>query len=227
MGTRPTRVLWDLDRGEEATPCGLAVLYDDHVAVEVSEEYGWARRITGERRKTEPDGTISVVRPGDPGYFEEVLHDLSHTFAVTNDPFVQRAAEARPSGSDPAATKPGAKPSSSDFEVRALAAEARVRELEEALEHFVMATVPLLPVQGSWQMGFAPLMEFQLQLVATAEEWSDAAHWLCEAHRRALSPPRRGPVPEPAPSLPPCPECGAPVNAPCEAWCCNRGSTGR
>lgn len=80
---RPARfaVLWDVDLDESA-PVGLAVERSNHVRVYLPRDSGVPTRYDGEYRVFGPDGSDIVYRPGDDGYFEQVLVDLSRVFAI-------------------------------------------------------------------------------------------------------------------------------------------------
>lgn len=62
-------------------------------------------------------------------------------------------------------------------ELRSLAAE-----MADALEEAVTATLPLLPLSGTWGSGYSVSREIQPTLVATPEEWAEAAHAIASAH---------------------------------------------
>lgn len=55
--------------------------------------------------------------------------------------------------------------------------------LREAAEMAVFATLPLLPLNGSDGRGYRVADLVSTTLVATAEEWSEAAHAIAELHR--------------------------------------------
>src|SRR3712207_4277069 len=74
-------VLWGLDEAT-SVPVGIAVEQDGYVLVDVPEHFCIPARHRGEYRVVEPDGTPVTYRPGDEGYFEQLLIDLSRTFAI-------------------------------------------------------------------------------------------------------------------------------------------------
>jgi hypothetical protein len=74
-------ILWDR-LGEESQPIGLAIQRGDHVLVDVPDEYGIRSRFDGEYRVVQPDATRIVYRPDDSAFFDQVLLDLSNSFAV-------------------------------------------------------------------------------------------------------------------------------------------------
>ena len=60
----------------------------DHVLVIASPEYGLPERYSGDYRVLQPDSTDIVYKPDSPLYFEQVLLDLSRTFAIGERDFV-------------------------------------------------------------------------------------------------------------------------------------------
>lgn len=74
-------VLWDIDDGE-SVPCGLAVDAPDAVQLIVPDFYGLPRFVDEPKVLVAPDGGEHTVHPGELGYFETVLMDLSYTFAI-------------------------------------------------------------------------------------------------------------------------------------------------
>lgn len=80
MGPRYA-VLWSVD-GAESIEIGLAVERGDHVLVDVPNNLCMPARQRGEYKVLEPDGSLIVYSPGSDGYFEQVLIDLSRTFAI-------------------------------------------------------------------------------------------------------------------------------------------------
>jgi hypothetical protein len=73
-------VLWEIDG--PSRPIGLAIDLGDYVYVEVPDSYGLPHRVDGEYRVMQPDSTHMIYRPGEPGYLEQILVDLSSLFAV-------------------------------------------------------------------------------------------------------------------------------------------------
>jgi hypothetical protein len=67
---------------EETTPVGIALEMGDHVLVHVPSEYGIPARHDGEYRVRQPNMAFVIYRPGDAGYFDQVLVDLSWAFGV-------------------------------------------------------------------------------------------------------------------------------------------------
>jgi hypothetical protein len=63
-------------------PIGVAVDLPDHVLVDVPDHLCIPARHRGEYRVMQPDGSILTYRPGDEGYFGQVLLDLSRVFAI-------------------------------------------------------------------------------------------------------------------------------------------------
>ncbi len=80
MGPRYA-VLWSVD-GAESIEIGIAVERADHVLVDVPGNLCVPARQRGEYQVMQPDGSLVVYRPGDEGYFDQVLIDLSRTFAI-------------------------------------------------------------------------------------------------------------------------------------------------
>lgn len=74
-------VIWDVDDGE-SVPCGLVVDGPDAVQLILPEFYGLPRFVDEPKTLVAPDGAEETVEPGDVGYFEAVLIDLSYAFAV-------------------------------------------------------------------------------------------------------------------------------------------------
>jgi hypothetical protein len=62
------------------------------------------------------------------------------------------------------------------------AAEQRAADAAGMLEDAVHTTLPLLPLSGSWDSGYRINDSFQLTLMASEEEWSNAAHAIAQAH---------------------------------------------
>jgi hypothetical protein len=82
-------VLWDLDDPNpehNAIPCGLAIDRGDHVQVGLiggEENWGIKDRFDETFQELQPDGRVLEVKPGDYGYFGQVLYSLHRTFAIT------------------------------------------------------------------------------------------------------------------------------------------------
>ncbi|MGC1851711.1 MAG: hypothetical protein WA687_04645 [Solirubrobacterales bacterium] len=74
-------VLWEIN-GQASRPIGLAIDLGDYVYVEVPDSYGIPHRFDGEYRVLQPDSTHMVYRPGEEGYLEQILVDLSSLFAI-------------------------------------------------------------------------------------------------------------------------------------------------
>jgi hypothetical protein len=74
-------VLHDLDE-TPSQPAGLAVDCGRHVLVEVQNGTGMPWKYDGPFEVLSPDSTRLVYRPGDEGYFEQVLIDLSRVYAI-------------------------------------------------------------------------------------------------------------------------------------------------
>jgi hypothetical protein len=74
-------VLWDV-RGHASRPFGVVAEHGDHVHVFVPKECGVPTRYSDDFRVLGPGGSFVVYRPGDEGYFDQVLVDLSRVFAV-------------------------------------------------------------------------------------------------------------------------------------------------
>ncbi len=62
-------------------------------------------------------------------------------------------------------------------------ARAELAELRDAAELAVMACLGLLPLKGSWDAGFEPTSTTGT-LVATQEEWHEAAASIAALHRQ-------------------------------------------
>lgn len=73
-------VLHDLD--ESGQPAGLALDCIRFVWVEVQNGVGMPHRFTGDYEVLGPNGDFIVYRPGDDGYFDQVLIDLSRVYAI-------------------------------------------------------------------------------------------------------------------------------------------------
>jgi hypothetical protein len=73
-------VLWEID--DQSRPIGLAIDLGDHVYVEVPDYYGLPHRFSGEYQVMQPNATHVVYKPGEPGYLEQILVDLSSLFAI-------------------------------------------------------------------------------------------------------------------------------------------------
>jgi hypothetical protein len=67
---------------DDAGPVGFALEMDGYVHVHVPREYGIAERHDGDYRVQQPNLTYVTYRPGDPGYLDQLLIDLSWSFGV-------------------------------------------------------------------------------------------------------------------------------------------------
>jgi hypothetical protein len=74
-------VLHDLTT-EQTLPVGFAVELDDHVLVHLPRTFGIPEKHDGEYHVRQPDMNFITYRPGDAGYFDQVLVDLSWGFGV-------------------------------------------------------------------------------------------------------------------------------------------------
>jgi hypothetical protein len=74
-------VLWDV-REDVSRPFGVVAEHGDHVHVFVPRERGIPKRYSDEFRVLGPGGSYVVYKPGDDGYFDQVLVDLSRVFAI-------------------------------------------------------------------------------------------------------------------------------------------------
>ncbi len=74
-------VLWSLE-DPTSLPIGVAVEQEGHVLVDVPEHLCVPARHRGEYQVLQPDSTHLTYRPGDDGYFDQVLVDLSRMFAI-------------------------------------------------------------------------------------------------------------------------------------------------
>lgn len=80
------RILWDLDTGEKAQPCGVVIERADCVEVIAPADKAFPRRITEPYDgPLNPGLSYSTYVPGDPEYFDQVAFDLSRSFAMTGD----------------------------------------------------------------------------------------------------------------------------------------------
>jgi hypothetical protein len=85
-------VLTDLHN--ESRPIGLAIERDSYVQIELPDEYGIPRRHAGVYRVLQPDGTRIAYRPGDEGYFDQLLVGLSTSFGIAEEGEVPQADDA-------------------------------------------------------------------------------------------------------------------------------------
>ena len=74
-------VLWDTEP-QKSREAGIVVERDDHVLIDVSSRYCIPARQRGEFKVGTPDGALVAYKPGDPGYFDQILLALSNTFAI-------------------------------------------------------------------------------------------------------------------------------------------------
>ena len=74
-------VLWSLDY-DQSVPIGIAVESADHVLVDVPDHIGIPARYRDPYEVIQPDSSTLIYRPGDPGYFDQVLFGLSQMLAV-------------------------------------------------------------------------------------------------------------------------------------------------
>jgi hypothetical protein len=74
-------VLWDVD-GSRSLPVGIAIARESEVVVSVPWQYGIPARISDPYRVLLPDSSEVVYSPGEDAYFDQVLIDLSRSFAV-------------------------------------------------------------------------------------------------------------------------------------------------
>lgn len=80
------------DLGDERTPpVGIALEMAGQVLVHAPQEFGVPERHDGEYRVLGPDMTYVTYRPGEPGYFEQVLVGLSWAFGVGEQGVVEQA----------------------------------------------------------------------------------------------------------------------------------------
>jgi hypothetical protein len=83
-------VLWE-PGDPKAQPVGLAVEQDGFVLVEVREELALPVRYDQPFVVRGPDMTLVQYGPGDHGYFDQVLLDLSRSLIVANEGSVSEA----------------------------------------------------------------------------------------------------------------------------------------
>jgi hypothetical protein len=83
-------VLHDLST-EDTVPVGLALERDDHVLVYAPADFGIQERQNGEYRVLDPEMAYVAYKPGDTGYFEQVLGSISWAFGVGEVGTVQSA----------------------------------------------------------------------------------------------------------------------------------------
>ena len=69
-------------RNGSGRPVGVAIEHADGVAVDLPSSYGIPAAHSGEYRVLQPDLAEIIYRPGDAGYLEQVLVDLSWGFAI-------------------------------------------------------------------------------------------------------------------------------------------------
>src|SRR4051794_39705271 len=99
------RILWDLDAGEDAQPCGVVIEREDCVEIIAPADKGFPRRVTEPcDGPLYPDLSYPTYVPGDPKYFDLTCFDLHRSFAMTGE-FC--AAPVPPSEEGPAARRGG------------------------------------------------------------------------------------------------------------------------
>jgi hypothetical protein len=74
-------VLWDVE-GVKSRPIGVALEAGECVLVTAPYSFGLPSRFDGDYRVLQPDSTDVIYRPEDAGYFEQVLLELSRSFAI-------------------------------------------------------------------------------------------------------------------------------------------------
>lgn len=74
-------VLWSLDH-DRSIPVGIAVDQGDHVLIDVPDHFCIPARQRGDYYVIQPDSTHVKYRPGDEGYFDQALLELSRLFAI-------------------------------------------------------------------------------------------------------------------------------------------------
>jgi hypothetical protein len=75
-------ILWDIDR-ESSYPVGIAVEREDGVRVYLPSYYeGFRTHYTDPEYVLQPDISEREYRPGQPGYFDQIVAQLSRTFAI-------------------------------------------------------------------------------------------------------------------------------------------------
>ena len=74
-------VLWDAS-GERSVPVGIAIARESEVVVSAPWQYGLPSRISEPYRVLLPDSSEVVYEPRDDAYFDQVLIDLSRSFAI-------------------------------------------------------------------------------------------------------------------------------------------------
>lgn len=74
-------VLWSLEH-DRSIPVGIAVDLGDHVLVDVPDHFCVPARQRGDYYVIQPDSTHVKYRPGDEGYFDQALLELSRQFAI-------------------------------------------------------------------------------------------------------------------------------------------------
>jgi hypothetical protein len=87
-------VLWDID-SKESQPVGIALEHDDRVVVNVPWWHCVPLSYSEPYSVLGPAGVPIVVEPGDPDFFENVLVELSHTFAIGERDSTDEAADDR------------------------------------------------------------------------------------------------------------------------------------
>ncbi len=75
-------VLWEAARERAARPVGLVVQQDDHVMVEVPDDFCIPSRYDAPFMVAGPDMTTVRYTPEDAQYYDQVLMDLSRAFIV-------------------------------------------------------------------------------------------------------------------------------------------------
>jgi hypothetical protein len=74
-------VLWSLEH-DRSIPVGIAVDQGDHVLVDVPDHFCVPARQRGDYYVIQPDSMHVKYRPGDDGYFDQALLELSRQFAI-------------------------------------------------------------------------------------------------------------------------------------------------
>lgn len=85
-------VLWE-PAEDGARPVGLAVEQDGFVLVEVRSDLGFADRYDGAFEVCAPDMSIVRYEPGDAGYFDQVMLDMSRSFIIGEQGQVENASQ--------------------------------------------------------------------------------------------------------------------------------------
>jgi hypothetical protein len=74
-------ILWDTS-GTQSSPVGFAIERDGDVLVNVPRQYGIPATFEAPYRVLLPDSTDVAYTPADEGYFDQVLLDLTRSFAI-------------------------------------------------------------------------------------------------------------------------------------------------